>query len=486
MRAGPKRAVTAEPLDLSALPIDRAERCCAFVEGFLRVPKGKGARERVRLRPWQRGIVAGVLAPGVRQGLVSLPRGNGKSALAAFLALYGLFADGVEGAQVLVVASDERQARIVFNAARRMIELDDRVAEQCQIFADRVYVPATDSILAPLPAEPDALQGHDPSLVVVDELHVVRDEVLEAMQLAAGKRDRSLLLAISTAAGDRDGPMYRLVEHGRTAADPAFAFHEWAAPDGCALDDEDAWHTANPALGDFLSVDALRATMRTTREAPFRRYRLNQWVGQTDSWLPWGAWEACAAPDREVPAGTPVVLGFDGSVSDDATALVAATVEPAPHVFVVGIWESPGRDGWRVPRGEVDRTVAETFDRFDVVELAADPWHWRSEIEAWAARHGEDRVLEFPTNQPRRMGPATDRAYQLILTGELTHDGDERLARHVGHAVARATASGDLITKDRRASPRRIDAAVATVVAVERAAHHASRPRRTRRVHVFA
>src|SRR5690606_41954540 len=93
-----------------------------------------------------------------RQGLVSMPRGNGKSGLAAALAVYGLLADGVAGAQVIVVASDERQARIVFNAARRMIELDERLAEQVQVFTDRIYVPATDSTMMPLPAEPAALQ----------------------------------------------------------------------------------------------------------------------------------------------------------------------------------------------------------------------------------------------------------------------------------------------------------------------------------------
>src|SRR5690606_41293885 len=101
-----------------------------------------------------------------RQGLVSMPRGNGKSGLAAALAVYGLLADGVAGAQVIVVASDERQARIVFNAARRMIELDERLAEQVQVFTDRIYLPATDSTMMPPPAEPAALQGWAPTQVI--------------------------------------------------------------------------------------------------------------------------------------------------------------------------------------------------------------------------------------------------------------------------------------------------------------------------------
>src|SRR5699024_2144893 len=83
----------------------------------------------------------------------------------------------------------------------------------------------------------------------------------------------------------------------------------------CALDDVDAWRTANPALGDFLHMDALETTVRTTPEASFRRYRLGQWVGAADSWLPWGAWDECSG-DPDLPdEGTTVVLAFDGSAA---------------------------------------------------------------------------------------------------------------------------------------------------------------------------
>ena len=133
-------------------------------------------------------------------------------------------------------------------------------------------------------------------MALVDELHVVTDDTFEAMAARAGKRDRSLLLAISTPpkAGD-DGVMRRLVDHGREGFDPSFYFTEFAAPAGCAVDDEDAWAVANPALDDFLHRDALRATLPPKmRETAFRRYRLGQWVGVDAAWLPDGAWADCA------------------------------------------------------------------------------------------------------------------------------------------------------------------------------------------------
>ena len=480
MRAGPKRQVTAEPLDLEHLPAQRGHRAVRFIEQYLKVPKGKGARRPVKLRSWQRDIVRRVLAPGVRQGLVSVPRGNGKTALAGMLACYGLFADGVEGAQVLTVASDERQARQAWNAARRMIELEPELAERVQVFQDRIYAPHTDSLLAPLPAEPATLQGWDPSLAIIDELHVVRDETYEAMLLASGKRERSLLLSISTAPGDADSVMHRLTEHGRAGEDPSFAFVEYAAPSGCRVDDEDAWEQANPALDDFLHRDAIRSSLATSRESSFRRYRLNQLAGVEDAWVDRDLWESCVDPDRDVADGERVVLAFDGSASGDSTVLIGSTVEPMPHVFLVGLWENPDDGRWRVPRAEVDEAVDAAFDRFDVVELACDPWGWRSEIEAWAQRHGERRVIEWPTNVRKRMAPATDRAYQAIAQQQLTHSGDRRLSAHVTNAVAKSTPMGDLLAKERKQTPRKIDAAVAMVVAVDRAAFHVQNRKRRR------
>jgi phage terminase large subunit-like protein len=177
VRAGPKRMPTAPPLDLRHLPRHRGARACRFIESYLKIPKGKGAKRYARLRPWQRTLILGALKPGVRQALWSMARGNSKTTMAAMLALYGLYADNVEGAQVPTVASDERQARQVFNCARRMIELNPKLEDRTQIFQDRLYVPHTDSVLMPLPAEPDARQGWDPSLCVVDEkdllLHAV-------------------------------------------------------------------------------------------------------------------------------------------------------------------------------------------------------------------------------------------------------------------------------------------------------------------------
>jgi phage terminase large subunit-like protein len=220
-----------------------------FIERYVTVPRGTGARHRFQVRPWQREIIGGVLDdPRPWQALVSIPAGNWKSTLAAALGLYGLLRDRMEGAQVLVVASDERQARIIFTTAARMVELDDDLSARVQVFKDHLLEPRTNSVFMALPADPGALQGWDPSLAIVDELHVVNDDTFEAMAARAGKREHSLLLAISTPpkAGQDDSVMRRLVDHGREQNDPSFYFAEFAAPAGCRVDDEGAWGSRQP------------------------------------------------------------------------------------------------------------------------------------------------------------------------------------------------------------------------------------------------
>jgi phage terminase large subunit-like protein len=480
VKAGPKAPVSAAPLRFAGYPSDRAGRRLRFIADYLIVPKGVGAGKPVRLRDFQVDIVNAAFATGIRTALVSVPRANGKTALAAMLAVAELFV-GAASAEVLVVASDQRQANITLRMARRMIELNPKLAERAQIYADRIVVPHTDSVLLPLPAEPGALHGFDPALLIVDELHVVTEDVWQAVTSATGKRPESLTLAISTPAASPDSVMWRLVEHGRSGSDPAFVLREFMAPEGCDTADRAAWRTGNPALAcrdPFLAEDGIEAARRTLRDPVFRQLRLGQWVTGVEAWLPFGAWDACAT--QEHPTGERCVLAFDGSASGDSTALIGCTVEEKPHLWVEGLWENPHDPQWRVPRGDVDNAVAMAFNTYDVVELAADPWGWRSELEAWANRHGEKRVLEWNTAHAQRMAPATDRLYQAVMTKSLSHDGDPRLAAHMAHCVAKRTPMGDLVAKDKRNSPRKIDAAVAAIVAFDRASYHHARPTRKR------
>jgi phage terminase large subunit-like protein len=470
VKRGPKGDFKGRPLDLAGLPKSGAERVIGFVEKFVFTPKGVGAKKRMVLRPWQRELIRSVFDdPRPRQALWSLPRANGKSTLAAAIGLYGLFADREEGASVLVVASDERQASLIFHIARRMVELNPKLSDACQIYQDRIHVPATDSTFRPLPAESSALHGYDPSLLLVDELHVVTERVWEACTLAAGKRERSLTLAISTPPEDQSSVMYKLAEYGRQESDPAFVYREFSAPVGCRVDDELAWRVANPALYDFLAVDAMRAVQRTTRESTFRRQRLGQWIFGSEEWITQAQWDACADTGLQLPEGAEVCLGLDGSFNGDSTALVAVTTEEPRFLEVVELWERPERDPyWQLAITDLDEAVLATCKRFKVRELVMDYNRWPSSAQSFQA--AGVLVVAFPPQSGSLMIQATTRFGEAISNKLLTHSGDLRLTRHVANCVLRETPSGPRLAREHGSSGLRpISLAVAAVMAHDRA-----------------
>ena len=204
-----------------------------------------------------------------------------------------------------------------------------------------------------------------------------------------------------------------------------------------------------------------------------RRYWLNQPRRTAEHWPPAAVW-ADLAKRRKVKPDTPVVVAFDGAYARDSTALIGCTVEAVPHVFVVAVWErTPGVQAWRTPRTEVEEAIRGAMDTYQVLELAADPPGWHRELEDWEATYGE-AVVRFDTNQPSRMGPACDSFYQACKDREITHDGNEIIGRHLANAVPVLRRGYTVITKEAVDSPRKIDAAVAAIVAHDRAVWHAT------------
>lgn len=187
------------------------------------------------------------------------------------------------------------------------------------------------------------------------------------------------------------------------------------------------------------------------------------------------------ARTREVEPGTYIGLGFDGSISQDCTALVGCTVDG--FSFPIRVWTRPANASpdWMVPRSEVHDAVHAAFDRYRVGRMFCDPAKWWTEIEGWATRYGKDsedkpRVLAFDTNSARRFAPAVDRWLSGIKEAHHTHDGDSILGDHVkAAALKKVHLSGDdtdgrtkyVIVKGE--DRRKIDAAVADILAYEAA-----------------
>jgi hypothetical protein len=192
-------------------------------------------------------------------------------------------------------------------------------------------------------------------------------------------------------------------------------------------------------------------------------------------------WANLATPDRLVVDGERIALGFDGSISEDSTALVGCT--EAGHLFLIKSWDRPlGSTGWRVPRLDVHATIADCFERFRVGRMYCDPPKWDSEIEQWAALWNpltgdEDIVIIFDTNQARKMAPACDRFSTAITEKALSHSDADVLTRHTLALTKKKVRIKDdeddgrtryIFTKPM--DGRKIDAGVAAILAFEAAA----------------
>jgi hypothetical protein len=219
---------------------------------------------------------------------------------------------------------------------------------------------------------------------------------------------------------------------------------------------------------DSIEAEAFDLIERDVSQA--ERFFGNRIVASSDAWMDPKVWAERADLSKPGQPGDVITIGFDGSLRDDSTALVACRVEDG-HLWLLGIWECPpevdAAAEWEVPVSEVDAAVAEAFKTYQVERMYCDPAYWQDIVGRWASEFGERTVIEWWTNRERAMCAANERFHTATVTGQLTHDGDEILARHVGNAKKKETRSGVAIRKDRPQSPRKIDAAVCAVLAYE-------------------
>lgn len=229
--------------------------------------------------------------------------------------------------------------------------------------------------------------------------------------------------------------------------------------------------------GGWVVCERIRGDVRdpSMGESEVRRFYLQEVTAGAKPFIDPAVWDARTVEAEPLTSGDVVALGFDGSRSRDATALIAYRLRDA-CLFTLGVWVPGDYDDGLVPRLEVDASVRAAFEAYDVCQLHADPYRWQDYLDRWAGEFGK-LVVEFPTNVESRMDRALERFRTATFAGELGHDGDRRLAEHVKNAALakgkrRPPREGDTASSEEyylRIVKRRyglIDAAVAAVLAV--------------------
>lgn len=520
----------------------RADHATAFFRELLVHTKGRWARQAFRLADWQEheilrplfGAVrwdeqAGMYVRRYRVAFVSMARKNGKTELAAGIALYLLVADGEEGAEIYGCAKDRDQARLVYDVAARMVRLSPTLSRRLVVkeHAKRIVDEATGSFYEVIAADASGALGSNPHGVVYDELLAAPSgDLWNALRTGAGARTQSLLIATTTAGADRDSFCYsEYAEALRVLEDPARAPHRFAYVAEVPADadpwDESLWPQANPALGDFLSLETLRQEAAEAREDAakenvFRQYRLNQWVSQTTRWCSMEVYDGCAGepwPDpawrfggriqpRSRAAGTrpnprlgQAFAGLDLSAKLDLTSWCVLVPGPdgtadvmwrhwLPEAALPGLAKATGgqahqwvRDGWlTLTEGDVIdyATVYASIEgdahTVALAEIAYDPWSGEPAVQEIGKRLGPAVELVPVPQTFAGLSPGMTELMAVMRSRQIRHHANP-VARSCFDAVEvkRATDNPELIkpVKPRRGDQgKRIDAVLTAAMAV--------------------
>lgn len=499
-------------------PLGYGQRAVQFLR-LLKHPKSKLAGRTFQLDPWQERIVRRIYGPRHDDGsrivstvVLLLPRGNRKTSLAAALSLlHTIGPERIPGGEALFAASDRKQASLGFREALSIINAGGKRLVDAVTVSDAIN--STKSItyrkdgtrLETVSADGYRQHGRTPNFVLADELHIWRSRDLwEALQTGLAKSDNSLLVVATTAGRGQDNIAHEIVEDARKVArgevdDPSILPVIFETDREEDWRDEAIWHRVNPGLAHgYPSLSGLRklaaqAERRPGERESFRQLHLNIWLDRsTDPFVDMSVYDKGAAPiDRQALRGRPCWVAVDMSTTTDLTAVVAAFRDDddgftvLPHFFCPAdnLRERAERDGAPYPAWAeaghltptagnvidyraVERCIRDLADEFDVKEIGFDPAYAQPVM-------GPLTDDGFPCVTIRQgwvtQAPALNVLERAIVGEKLRHAGNPALRWCFANVAIHTDSAGNR-TMHKGKSTERIDGAVATWMAVSRAA----------------
>ena len=492
---------------------DAADYAVGFIECLCHT-KGTWAGKPFELIDWQECIIRdlfGILKPnGYRQfntAYVELPKKQGKSELAAAVALLLCCGDGEERAEVYGCAADRQQASIVFEVAADMVRMCPALSKRVKILASQkrmVYLP-TNSFYQVLSAEAYSKHGFNIHGVVFDELHTQPNRKLfDVMTKGSGDaRMQPLYFLITTAGTDTQSICYETHQKAKDILegrkiDPTFYPVIYGAKEDEDWTDPEVWKRSNPSLCITVGIDKVQAACDSARQNPaeensFRQLRLNQWVKQSVRWMPMDKWDACAAPvDAEALEGRVCYGGLDLSSTMDITAFVLVfppTEEDEPFAILpyfwipeenidlrvrrdhvpYDVWEKQGflmtTEGNVVHYGFIEAFIEKLGERYNIREIAFDRW---GAVQMVQNLEGMGFTV-VPFGQGfKDMSPPTKELMKLTLEKKIAHGGHPVMRWMADNIFIRTDPAGN-IKADKEKSTEKIDGVIALIMALDRA-----------------
>lgn len=490
-----------------------ADFAVAFIESLCHT-KGTWAGKRFELMDWQEQIIRdlfGILKPnGYRQfntAYIEIPKKNGKSELVAAVALLLTCGDGEQRVEVYGAAADRQQASIVFDVDADMVRMCPALNKRVKILASQkrlIYEP-TNSFYQVLSAEAYSKHGFNVHGVVFDELHSQPNRKLyDVLTKGSGDaRMQPLFFLITTAGTDTHSICYEVHQKAQDIIDgrkidPTFYPVIFSADDTKDWTSPKVWRKCNPSLGETIGMDKVKTACESAKQNPgeensFRQLRLNQWVKQAVRWMPMDKWDKCAfAVNEEQLQGRVCYGGLDLSSTTDITAFVL--VFPPldeddkyiilPYFWIpedtldlrvkrdhvpYDVWERQGylqtTEGNVVHCGYIERFIEQLGKKFNIREIAFDRW---GAVQMVQNLKGMGFTV-VPFGQGfKDMSPPTKELMKLTLEQRIAHGGHPVLRWNMDNIFVRTDPAGN-IKADKEKSTEKIDGAIATIMALDRA-----------------
>jgi len=490
-----------------------ADHAVSFIE-CLNHTKGTWSGRPFDLIDWQEQIIRDVFgilkADGYRQfntAYIEIPKKMGKSELAAAVALLLTCGDYEERAEVYGCAADRQQASIVFDVAADMLAMCPALAKRVRIqkSVKRIIYKPTGSFYQVLSAEAYSKHGFNIHGVVFDELHIQPNRKLfDVMTKGSGDaRTQPLYFLITTAGNDTNSICWEIHQKAKDILegrkiDPTFYPVIYGADEADDWTDPKVWKKANPSLGITVSLEKVKAACESAKQNPgeensFRQLRLNQWVKQAVRWMPMDKWDKCAfAVDADNLKGRACYGGLDLSSTSDITAFVLVfPPENENDKYIIlpyfwlpketlslrvkrdhvpyDVWERQGflqtTEGNVVHYGYIESFIEELGKQYNIKEIAYDRW---GAVQMVQNLEGLGFTV-VPFGQGYKdLSPSTKELMRLALDEQLAHGGHPVLRWMMDNIFIRTDPAGN-IKPDKEKSTEKIDGAVATIMALDRA-----------------
>jgi hypothetical protein len=393
-------------------------------------------------------------------------------------------------AWVLTAAVSKDQTRNTMTLFPSLFSDELIAGEQIDLGKEIIYANRGRRRLEAVTSSPRALEGARGTFTLKNETqhwllsnegHAMAEVI--ARNATKGRDGASRSLSISNAHqpgedsdAERDWDAWQLIEQGK-ARDAGFLYDSIEAPPGTDLADEQQLRAGlRAARGDSVWLDEDRHVQEVwdPRNQPSlsRRFYLNQIVAAEDAWIAPHEYDRLADETVVLADGELVTLGFDGSKSDDHSALIGCRVDDG-YTFTLGAWDPAEHDG-EAPRDEIDAMVVSAFERFRVCAFFSDLHPWESYVDRWAERFGRRLVVKANVRhavawdmrtRTKEFTVECERLHDEIVEGVFSHDGNARVRQHFANARRRPNAWGQSVGKEHRESARKIDAVPATVLA---------------------